>query len=71
MKVICEHIDKCELLDSFNETFCNHSHPHDKICACSSSECGFLNENNYNTIVVCKPVIQYERKLKLKKLKKW
>lgn len=71
MKVICEHIDKCKLLDSFNETLCNHSHPHDKKDVCSPSECGFLNEINYNTIVVCKSAIQYERNLKLKKIKKW
>lgn len=66
MKVICEHIDKCKLLDSFNETLCWHSHPHNKKGGCSPSECGFLNDNNYNTIVACKSAIQYERNLKLK-----
>jgi hypothetical protein len=68
MKVICNYHHKCKVIEDFNETFCPHSHDHDKKSGCECDVCGLLDNNGIDVKVYCKPATIFKRKQKLEKL---
>lgn len=64
MKVICDHIDKCVILNGYHKDLCNHSQPHDKYSGCQENLCGLMGRNNINKQVK----YTSHRKLKLTKI---